>query len=177
MQWIGRQMGSAGVDMRLFIAIRLSGDLKKEITGTMHELKKLGVKGSYVPTDNLHLTLAFIGETSESEKVKNALSTVEWKSFRLSLSEIGNFGDILWIGAKGNQGLSGAARNVREALDHAGIEYDRKKFLPHITLIRKVSGSWQHVKAPKKEMMVKSISLMKSEVKDGKRIYTEIFTI
>jgi len=163
--------------MRLFIAIRLSDELKKEITGTMHELKKLGVKGSYVPTDNLHVTLAFIGETTETEKVKAALSAVTWKPFRLTLSEIGNFDDILWIGAKGNQGLSGAARSVREALDSAGIDYDHQKFVPHITVVRKVSGNWEQAKAPKNEMMVKSISLMKSELKDGKRIYTEILSL
>ena len=163
--------------MRLFVAIRLSDELKKEITGTMHELKKQGIKGSYVPSDNLHMTLAFIGEMAETEKVKAALAAAVWKPFRLSLSEIGNFDDILWIGAKGNQGLSGAARSVREALDSAGIDYDHQKFVPHITIIRSVSGNWKKVKAPKNEMMVKSISLMKSELKDGRRVYTEILSL
>ena len=163
--------------MRLFVAIRLSDELKKELIGTMHVLKKLGVKGSYVPADNLHVTLAFIGETSEPERVKEALSTVKWKAFRLSLAELGCFGDTLWVGTKGNQGLSGAARSVREALDAAGISYDQQKFVPHITVVRKAAGNWQRAKAPKTEMMVKNISLMKSEVEDGKRVYTEIMSI
>ena len=163
--------------MRLFVAIRLSDEMKKDITKTMHELKKLGVRGSFVPRDNLHLTLAFIGETSDLAAVKEALSVVKIKPFRLSLSEMGSFGDTLWIGAKGNQGLSGAVRGVRDALDHAGISYDHKKFVPHITLIRKAAGNWQQVKAPKNETMVKSISLMKSEQKDGRRVYTEVLSI
>ena len=163
--------------MRLFVAIRLSEELRKELTGTMHELKKAGVRGSYTPTDNLHLTLAFIGETSQLDEIKAALSEINWKPFRLSPSEMGSFGDLLWIGAKGNQGLSGIARSIREALDGAGIAYDQKKFVPHITIIRKASGSWKTVKPPKNEMMVKSISLMKSEMKDGKRVYTEVFCI
>ena len=33
---------------------------------------------------------------------------------------------------------------------------------------------WQAVKAPKGEMMVKKISLMRSDVKDGKRVYKEL---
>ena len=37
-----------------------------------------------------------------------------------------------------------------------------------------MNGNWKTVPAPKGEMMVKKISLMKSEVKDGKRVYTEI---
>lgn len=163
--------------MRLFVAIRLSDELRKDLIGTMHVLKKLGVKGSYVPADNLHVTLAFIGETSEPEKVKEALAAVKVKPFRLSLSELGCFGDTLWVGAKGNQGLSGAARSVREALDAAEISYDQKKFVPHVTLIRKAAGNWQRAKAPKSEMMVKSISLMKSEEKNGKRVYTEVMTL
>ena len=121
--------------MRLFVAVRLSEEMKKEITATMHELKKLDVIGKYVPADNLHLTLAFSGETTEPQAVKEALAAVKWKPFRLSLSELGCFGDTIWIGAKGNQGLAGAARAVRDALDAAWIYYDHKKFVPHITLI------------------------------------------
>ena len=90
------------------------------------------------------------------------------------LSEMGTFGDLLWVGLKGNQGLSAVVRDVRGALDAAGIDYDKKKFVPHITIIRKMNGNWKSVPAPKGEMMVKKISLMKSEVKDGKRVYTEI---
>jgi len=163
--------------MRLFAAVQLSDDLKKTITGTLHELKKQGVKGSYVPMQNLHLTLAFIGETKETEAVKTALQSIEFKPFKLSLSDLGCFGDILWIGLKGNQGLSSAAKSVRGALDAAGIDYDKKKFTPHITLIRGMSGSWKKVPAPKGQMTVKKISLMKSSVKDGRRIYTEVFTV
>ena len=160
--------------MRLFVAVRLSEEMKKEITATMHELKKLDVKGKYVPADNLHLTLAFIGETTEPQAVKEALAAVKWKPFRLSLSELGCFGDTIWIGAKG---LAGAARSVRDALDAAGIDYDHKKFVPHITLIRKAFGSWKQAKAPKDEMLVKNIFLMKSEVKDGRRVYSEVMAI
>ena len=36
--------------MRLFIAIMLSDDMKKSVIGTMHELKKADVRGSYVPS-------------------------------------------------------------------------------------------------------------------------------
>ena len=160
--------------MRLFVAIQLSDELKKTITGTLHDLKKKGVKGNYTPTQNLHLTLAFIGETDDPGAVSDALKNVSFKPFKLSLSDMGTFGDLLWVGMKGNQGLSAAARSVRDALDAAGIEYDRKKFTPHITIIRKASGSWNQIPAPKGEMMVKKISLMKTTFKDGKPVYSEL---
>ena len=159
---------------RLFVAIQLSEDMKKAVTASLHDMKKLGVKGSYMPTANLHLTLAFIGETKEVEAAKAAVAGISIKPFRLTLSELGTFGDLLYVGVKGNQGLTGAARAVREALDAAGLPYDDKKFVPHITLIRKATGNWKAAAAPKGEMMVKKISLMKSSQKDGKQVYTEL---
>ena len=38
--------------MRLFIAIRLSDEMKKVLIGCMHDLKKQGVEGNYVPAEN-----------------------------------------------------------------------------------------------------------------------------
>jgi len=163
--------------MRLFIAICLSDQLKKSVTSTLHELKKAGVTGSYVPTANLHLTLAFIGERKNADEIKEALAGVKFKPFRLSFSGWGNFGDLLYIDVKGNQGLSAAVKSVREALDAAGIRYDAKKFTPHITLIRKLSGSWKTVRPPKGDMTADKISVMKSEERNGKRVYTELFSI
>lgn len=163
--------------MRLFIAVTLSDEIRKTVTSTLHEMKKQDVRGNYVPVQNLHLTLVFIGETKDADRIKAAMQEVKYKPFRLSLAEMGTFGDILWAGMKGRQGLNGLVRDLRAALDAAGIPYDHQKFVPHVTLIRKVSGKWQNVEPPKGEMMVKKISLMKSEHRDGKQVYTEIFSI
>ena len=160
--------------MRLFVAIQLSEEMKKNIGTALHELKKQGVRGSYVPLQNLHLTLAFIGETDDPGAVKEAIRGISVKPFKLSLSDMGTFGNLLYIGLKGNQGLSAAAKSVRDALSEAGIYYDRKKFTPHITIIRRASGNWKPVRVPKGEMMVKKISLMKTTFKDGKPVYTEL---
>ena len=159
---------------RLFVAITLSDEIRKTVNQTLHEMKQCGIKGNYSPTANLHLTLAFIGEIREPEQVMEVLKTVSWKPFKLSLDGLGCFGDILWVGVKGNQGLNNAARSIRDALSSAQIRVDAKKFEPHITLIRKASGNWKQVPAPKGEMMVKKISLMKSEQKNGRPVYTEI---
>ena len=160
--------------MRLFVAIELSEDMKKTIGGTLHALKQQGVRGRYVPLQNLHVTLAFIGETDRPDAVREALRGVSFKPFKLALSDMGTFGDLLWVGMKGNQAFSGAAKAVRDALDEAGISFDKKKFSPHITVIRKMSGNWKKVPAPKGQMMVKKISLMKTTFKDGKPVYTEL---
>lgn len=161
--------------MRLFIAIQLSEEMRKALVSCLHDLKKQGVEGNYVPAQNLHLTLAFIGEYRDPEQVKRILASVPLPAFRLALSEKGNFGNILWAGVKGNQKLKTYVRDLRAALKNAGIPFEDDRFTPHITLIRKVSArSPYQVHLPKAEMEVKRASLMKSETKNGKVTYREV---
>lgn len=72
--------------MRLFIAIRLSDEMRKALVQCMHDLKKQGVEGNYVPAQNLHMTLAFIGEYKDPDKVKKVMEKVPLPQCRLSLS-------------------------------------------------------------------------------------------
>ena len=161
--------------MRLFIAIQLSDPMKKALVNMMHELKKQEVEGNYVPAQNLHMTLAFIGEYDDPARIKEVISRVPVPEFRMSLSDMGNFGNILWAGVKGNQKLKAYVKDLRSALDAEGIPYDRDKFVPHITLIRKYTAKRSYkVSMPKAEMMVKRASLMKSEQKNGKPVYKEL---
>ena len=161
--------------MRLFIAIQLSEKMRKALVSCLHDLKKQGVEGNYVPAQNLHLTLAFIGEYRDPEQVKRILASVPLPAFRLALSEKGNFGNILWAGVKGNQKLKTYVRDLRAALKNAGIPFEDDRFTPHITLIRKVSARNPYqIHLPKAEMEVKRASLMKSETKNGKVTYREV---
>ena len=179
----GREQGTGstgndkGARMRLFVAILLSDEMKQSVIGTMHELKKAGVNGRYVPAQNLHVTLAFLGETRDVEAVKAAMQTIVCKPFRMSFADMGVFTNLLWVGIKGNQGLNKLAKYVASALDAAQISYDRKKFVPHITIVRNMGGPWKKAAAPKGDMTVRKVSLMKSEQKDGKRVYTEVFSV
>ena len=161
--------------MRLFIAIRLSDEMKKALVTCMHDLKKQGVEGNYVPAQNLHMTLAFLGEYDDPAKVKEVIRKVPLPEFRLALSEKGNFGNILWAGVKGNQKLKTYVKDLRAALAAEGIPFDKEKFVPHITLIRKVSAKNPYqVHFPKADMTVRKASLMRSEQKNGKMVYKEL---
>ncbi len=115
--------------MRLFIAIPLSEEMKKALVACMHDLKKQGVEGNYVPAQNLHLTLAFIGEYDDPERVKEVLQSVPMPPFRMSLSEKGNFGNLLWAGVKGNQKLKTYVKDLRAALKEAGVPFEDDKLL------------------------------------------------
>ena len=107
--------------------------------------------------------------------MKKVIDSVPLPQFRLSLSEKGNFGNLLWAGVKGNQKLKTYVKELRDALRAAGIPFDNDKFVPHITLIRKATSKKAYqVHLPKAEMTVKKVSLMKSEVKNGKAAYREV---
>lgn len=161
--------------MRLFAAIVLSEEMRKALVNCMHEMKKQGVEGNYVPAQNLHLTLAFIGEYDQPGKVKEVMSKLPPPDFRLCLTEKGNFGDTLWVGVKGNQKLKTYARDLRAALAENGIPCSKDKFVPHITLIRKAAAKKPYqVPIPKMEMTARKVSLMRSEQKNGKTVYREL---
>ena len=161
--------------MRLFIAILLSPEMQKALVACMHDLKKQGVEGNYVPAENLHMTLAFIGGYDDPKKVKQVLERVPLPRFRLTLSEKGNFGNLLWAGVTGNQKLSAYVKDLRAALKEEGIPFENDKFIPHITLIRKVSAKKSYqVHLPKTDMTVTKVSLMKSEFRNGKTVYREL---
>ena len=164
--------------MRVFIAIDLSSDMKKALVSTLHDLKKQGVTGNYVPMQNFHVTLAFIGETSDTDKIKDILNELPPERSRLSFSEFGNFQDTFWIGIKGNQKIKKYAADLRKKLHDNNIPCDTSKFEPHVTLIRKQKGKRPvNLKVPDADMMITKISLMKSSQKDGKQVYQEIYSV
>jgi 2'-5' RNA ligase len=53
--------------MRCFLALDLPAEIKEKIGEAAREAKHAGLRGSFVPPQQIHVTLAFFGETSESE--------------------------------------------------------------------------------------------------------------
>lgn len=171
----------AEVTMRLFIAIQLNQEMKEALTELQDRMQGLGVRGNFTKRENLHLTLAFIGEYPDPDDVIDVLETIRFEPFRLRLEGIGSFGSLWWAGLSGSDELKALAKKLRRALAEAGIPYDRKKFLPHITLVRKpVSRSGSIPEEilqglPQAGMTVDHISLMRSDRGRHGMIYTELF--
>ena len=161
--------------MRLFISIPLLPEMRRGITETMNQLKKAGVRGRYIPVENLHITLAFIGEMPDARPIQKALANVKIEPFEMRLSGLGTFGNLLWIGLEKEPKLEQLVSRVREALDEAKIPFDRKKFSAHITIVREMSGNWRRTQVPASSMAPDYISLMRSDRIDGRMKYTEIY--
>ena len=123
--------------MRLFIAIEFDNEILGKLIKVQEDLKALGLEGRYVPEENLHLTLAFIGEYDDPDKVLEVMRQVPMSPIRIRMSRIGCFGDLWWIGIDDNPALYSYVRRLRNSLSGNGIPFDAKKFKPHITLVRK----------------------------------------
>ena len=163
--------------MRLFVAVKLSPEAKQLIKDTQIIFRKLGVSGNYTSEENMHLTLAFIGEYDDPDKVMEALKEVSFEPFDIKLGKTGRFGDLWWMGVFMSDELGLLAEKVRKALGDRGIPYDPKQFKAHITFLRRAVYKGTEpgeIPAEPVKMTVESFSLFRSERGRYGMIYTEI---
>ena len=162
--------------MRLFIAIPLNDAMRRAVASVQDGFRRQGVKGNFTPVENLHLTLAFIGEYPDPGAVLEVLDSVPLQPFTLELDGIGAFGDLWWIGLSRSAALNAYVALLRRALAEAGIPFDRKRFSPHITLVRRAVGVGRDAAArpPRASMEVSHVALMRSDRGRNGMIYTEI---
>ena len=166
--------------MRLFIALQLNHEMKDALIGIQDSMRNLGVRGNYSKPENLHLTLAFIGEYGDPDHVLEILDQIRFEPFDLQLKGIGSFRGLWWAGIEESDELRRVVKRLRRALAEAGIPFDRKKFSPHITLIRKPvtqDGRIPEAVLAKEltaSMIADHISLMRSDRGKNGMIYTEL---
>ncbi len=167
---------SREIAMRLFLAIQLNEDMKTVLTEMQANLRRQGVRGNRTRRENLHLTLAFLGEYNDPDAVMDAVGAVPFRPFPISLNGFGRFGALYWAGLAPSQELENYVRRLRRALADSGIPFDRKRFSPHITVLRRAvcEGGIPCLAVPEEGMMVTRISLMRSDRGKSGMVYTEI---
>ena len=167
--------------MRLFVAINLNKKMKDHLIGMQEELYAQGFRGNMTKPENMHLTLAFIGEWPDPDQVIEIIEGISFRPFTLRIEGKGAFGDLWWAGLEKNEALTALVKKLRHRLADAGIPFDRKKFTPHITLIRRAKQMSQPSprraaanKEKSPEMVVDHISLMRSDRGKNGMVYTEL---
>ena len=175
--------------MRTFIAIELEEEVKDYLAEVQAETQKLCRKGNYVPKDNFHITLHFLGEIEEDdmEYLQDAMYETARRNrpFTLTLHKIGFFPrgnkGIMWAGLEKSTHLQRLFSTLEKSLEQQGFARERKGLSPHITLGREVEPHRSFVdvqKSTKMEPMkvsVRSISLMESVRKGPKLVYVPLF--
>lgn len=164
--------------MRLFIGIEFDSAIRRSLKDIQGRMQNRGIAGRYVPVENLHLTLAFIGEYSDPDRVLEVMAETPFKEISLGIDGAGRFRDLLWVGIRDNQELKKYVQRLRHGLSEAGIPFDRKRFSPHVTIVRK--AKW-HTQDPFEEitvnggqMPVNHVTLFRSDRGKHGMIYTAI---
>jgi len=164
--------------MRTFIAIEIPEKIKKEIMKIQGSLSQF--KGKKTESENLHLTLKFLGEIDEKklEEVKKKLKEIELKQFETEIKDIGMFSDrIVWLKMTNCDELQ---KKVDEKLEDL-FEME-KRFMSHLTIARvkeledrkKFRKQMKEIRIPKMKFVVKNFKLKKSKLGRPGPVYEDI---
>jgi len=129
--------------MRLFVGIALPEDVRFQLSLLCSGLPNV----RWVPPENLHVTLRFIGEVDGgvSQDIDASLAGVRAPGFSLGLGGVGHFGNggnvrVIWAGVEKSPALRHLHDKIESAVVRAGLPPDGQKFNPHITLARPKSA-------------------------------------
>ncbi len=121
---------------RLFVALDLPAPIKAELFSLCYGVQDV----RWIPKENLHLTLRFIGEVPFAfyQEIREALRSIDFHPFELKTSTLDVFDNsqTLWMGLEENEDLINLQNEIERKLKSLKAPIDKKKFKAHITLGR-----------------------------------------
>ena len=185
--------------IRAFIAVDLPPEIIKRLEQISALLKQsLGdVSVRWVPTENIHLTLKFLGDVSLTnlEMLKEVLLTEVsvHRSFEVSVGGLGAFPTtrhprVIWIGVEAPADLASLQRGIETAMARLGYAREDRPFSPHLTLgrvPRNATSGDTHLIGETLDTNkvgflgvapVDTVFLYRSDLKPAGATYTKIFT-
>lgn len=171
--------------MRLFYAIELDDSTRGLLADSQDRLKTKALRANFTRTENLHLTLRFMGEIESGhfavlKKIQDHIAG-KFPSFRLELSGPGVFERghkfIVWWGVKDNAQLNSLQKALEQEIRLNGFPPETKPYSPHITLAREfvpedsIKNVMILLQSANHQFYVSAISLMESTRVDGKLTY------
>ncbi len=136
--------------IRAFIAIGIPGELKGKI-GKISSSLSIQIPGvRWIPPENLHLTLKFLGDVEQAiiPDIQTILDLLAARHLPITA----RFGGldafpnrrrprIIWLGVtEGSDHLIALVKDLSRGLTKLGFDPDRKRFTPHLTLGRVKRG-------------------------------------
>jgi len=164
---------------RLFIAVNFDENTRGRLVSLRDELRNKSARGNFTNSENLHLTLIFLGECDERQAAAAKASLcAAFEPFEIVVERVGRFkrggGELWWAGLRENPQLDVLRRGLFDRLSASGFAPDTRAFSPHITIGREVVTDAKPWAIEPFGETVKSVELMKSERIGGKLVYTAI---
>lgn len=172
---------------RLFIAVAIPENVLDVIINLRDEIYPEHKSVKWEDRNKLHITLKFLGDVEQNKipGVSAVLKNIAKKnsSFNISFSKFRMFyfkrnPRILWLGVKYSSALYSIRNELEKQLSDAGFEIERKKFKPHLTLLRirgrenfELLNNFLEDVFEFEEFKINEILLVKSTLKPGGSVY------
>lgn len=134
---------------RLFLALWPDAKVRAQLAELAEQVTEHPVS-----TANLHLTLVFLGASSQQQSacIADAAAKISADPLKLQLDYLGGFPKprIQWLGCRHiPPALLDLAENLRAQLPACGYPPETRRYVPHVTLARKVKQPrYQVIEAP-----------------------------
>jgi 2'-5' RNA ligase len=186
------------VNLRLFVAIELPADVLSTLNDLQHELQRDAALARlrWVRAEGIHLTLKFLGAVPAEKRggieaaVQRAVAGIT--PFELRFGKLGTFGSrrsprVLWVDVAGDtQTLARLQEQVERELAPLGFPSEGRTFSAHLTLARvpperaadaseALAETVAKNEAPRGAIAAKELALMKSDLRPGGAVYTQLF--
>lgn len=139
--------------LRLFFACWPDSALQEQLAQLGRQMQRqCGGKPSR--RENLHLTLVFLGDVASTDlpKLQQLAASVEAPSFELQLTQLGGWleAGIGWLRPDETPAaLTQLVTQLNQGLRDAGFKTEKRRYQPHITLLRKQAHAYgQRLPAP-----------------------------
>jgi 2'-5' RNA ligase len=124
---------------RLFVALPIPDDVADSLSALQGGVPD----ANWVPSENFHITLAFIGEVDGgmTQDIDAALATIDGPVLDIELAGVDHFVDgrqpkALYAAVVQEERLTRLRQRVASVLRGEGVKLERRKFRPHVTLAR-----------------------------------------
>jgi len=151
---------------RLFFAVELSSLLKTQLLTFQDSFSELDAVA--VPADNFHITLSFLGNVTERQ-LENLLDSIE--PLPIPAFEVSTCDLIYWpkpaVMALSLNDANNQLLNCKNAIEKQLTQlnffsFDKKDYLPHITLFRQVEPPVRENLSFNKDIKINRVSLILS---------------
>jgi 2'-5' RNA ligase len=184
--------------LRAFVAVEIPVELRQAACEAVLPLQKeVGAAVRWVPMENMHLTLKFLGDVSPAnlEMLSQMLRAEAdlFQCFDLRLGGLGCFPSpkrprVLFIGIQAPAVLEALQRGIESASRRLGYESEERGFSPHLTIGRvKQNAATAELQAIRRAIeetridslgtaRVDSVHLYKSDLRPAGSVYTRLYS-